>query len=1479
MAGSREHGNTLPAVATALIVAAAIGLGLLYGVGAAAADGSIDEMDTTNVTDNDGDGNKSNFDVVVEADTRVWEFEQVRSSGEPMFTVTVGNETVRKGVERDASGRYVIPIDGRDIANESKLVRIQVDLVDVDYGDNAVRAEWSKVVRYEPASKDYTEQELARRGIESLVPTYTEYETRWFNADYWESSAWENADRAAKAASPIPPTKRGAAIDLLTRASGVGGAATTTWSTVETGVWGGISYVEGKMSDLLTLTNGYGEGTYHGFRTDLKQLAQNTRDIRNAETKTEVRELVSTREQLLRDLYRTEQIYRINTRSLAESNSGGLLGLVQANEHDYDLFKSEFDELETHLIADYYWTQIYLNSGADDYTNLTEAVDDPPTLSPDPDITAVSVPESTTVGDSVEVTVKVTNDGVDAPFQSIAVSAPDAEAADAVSITETDFENQGYQTVFAPGEEVGSSYGQDEVSLSYPLAEVGGSWESDERKSMTVEVTPQTSGEYTLYVKSVAQDGGWAGAPAIESDGPTDQQSERVEAYTLSVEARNEPPTAVLDASPSTPTTEDSVTFDASESTDPDGTISEYVWDFDGDGRSDETTTTPTVTHSYGSAGTYTAEVTVVDNDDDSATATQTVTVDGANEAPTAAFSVSPQQARPGTTLTFDASASTDPDGSIASYGWDFDGDGTTDRTTSDATVTHSYGTAGTYTPELVVTDADGSPNATTETVTITANAPPRAVLAVDAHNPSTGTQITFDASDSADDDGSIRTYFWDFDGDGTAERTTSDATVTHSYGTAGTYAPVVTVQDDGGTNATATVNLRVNARPTPRISTTPANPAKGESVTLSAAGATDADGSIVSYEWTVDGEGVGSGETATTTFGEVGTYEVSLTVTDNDGATSATSETITASSDRVRWRYETGARVESSPTVVDGTVYIGSKNGRLYALAAESGARDWQTKLAPGIDSAPTAVDGTVYVGGTGALANFYAVNAETGQKQWQSDRWLSSLDGFESPTFDDGTVYAASEDGFSAFDATTGEELWDVTLYAPGLQTETEPYQASPTLVGNTVYTGSENGTVYALNATNGEVRWEYDTGMDVDSSPTVADGTIYVGSHNGNIYALDAATGTKQWTFESGANTIWSSPTVEEGTVYIGTGNGDLYGSGEGSLYALDSETGTKRWQVDTGSIGSSSPTVVDETVYIGTLDGTLHAIDTSGDTQWTVDIGGGIQSSPTVVDGTLYVGSRNGAVYAVETDQSGSSEGSRARLGTLGHHNTFAEEGPPEPETNIGPTARPSFTPSQPTTGDWLVFSGFESSDPDGEIASYEWSFDGREPVDTVWGVGSGWFTDHHFESVGEHTVTLTVTDDDGASDTVSRTIPVTAGSDDTASVEVADLELRLQNITECGFTCRSTTYELENPTDEPVSDLTADIDVVSGGKTLIETEQAIGDVAAGETVTFTDRIEADQDQVTTILDNDGRVTLELQLQTANTTRTITFDREF
>lgn len=158
--------------------------------------------------------------------------------------------------------------------------------------------------------------------------------------------------------------------------------------------------------------------------------------------------------------------------------------------------------------------------------------------------------------------------------------------------------------------------------------------------------------------------------------------------------------------------------FDSSGSNDPDGSIASYAWDF-GDG---STSTQANPSHVYADPGTYTVRLTVTDND--GATSSTQDTVVTTSPAPTARFTSSVSNL----TVQFDGSSSSDPDGSVASYAWDF-GDGETGTT---ATPTHVYAAPGSYDVTLTVTDDDAGTDSVTRTVTVS-DPPPAGVAASDA--------------------------------------------------------------------------------------------------------------------------------------------------------------------------------------------------------------------------------------------------------------------------------------------------------------------------------------------------------------------------------------------------------------------------------------------------------------------------------------------------------------------------------------------------------------------------------------------------------------------------------------------------------------------------------------------------------------------------------------------------------------------------
>lgn len=175
----------------------------------------------------------------------------------------------------------------------------------------------------------------------------------------------------------------------------------------------------------------------------------------------------------------------------------------------------------------------------------------------------------------------------------------------------------------------------------------------------------------------------------------------------------DEGPTATFSSQPSTPAIGASVSFDGSGSHDPDGAIASYAWAF-GDGSA---ATGPSVVHAYAAAGNYAVTLTVTDTSGATAVIGHLVGVD---RRPTASFSFTPAAPLAGAAVAFDASASTDPDGTVASYAWGF-GDG---AIATGAAPSHAFATAGVYQVKLTVTDNAGSIDQVTHGVQVGAPTP-----------------------------------------------------------------------------------------------------------------------------------------------------------------------------------------------------------------------------------------------------------------------------------------------------------------------------------------------------------------------------------------------------------------------------------------------------------------------------------------------------------------------------------------------------------------------------------------------------------------------------------------------------------------------------------------------------------------------------------------------------------------------------------
>jgi len=250
---------------------------------------------------------------------------------------------------------------------------------------------------------------------------------------------------------------------------------------------------------------------------------------------------------------------------------------------------------------------------------------------------------------------------------------------------------------------------------------------------------------------------------------------------------------------------------------------------------------------------------------------------------PTAIFTSSPKTALTVQSVSFNASASFDPDGQVASYFWEF-GDGAND---TGKTTTHAYADNGDYTVKLTVTDNEGMRNTALDLITIL-NRPPVAEFAESAETVLTGTIIQFNASRSYDIDGTVISYFWDF-GDLT---NSTGITADHAYQDDGNYIVTLTVTDNDG--ASVSVNATViilNTAPVASFSSSPSQPIAGGPVTFDASGSYDPDGTLMNYTWNFGDENITTtGESAIIhVYSQAADFNVTLTVIDNDGRSALT--------------------------------------------------------------------------------------------------------------------------------------------------------------------------------------------------------------------------------------------------------------------------------------------------------------------------------------------------------------------------------------------------------------------------------------------------------------------------------------------------------------------------------------------------------------------------------------------------------------
>ncbi len=372
-----------------------------------------------------------------------------------------------------------------------------------------------------------------------------------------------------------------------------------------------------------------------------------------------------------------------------------------------------------------------------------------------------------------------------------------------------------------------------------------------------------------------------------------------------------------------------------------------------------------------------------------------------------------------------------------------------------------------------------------------------------------------------------------------------------------------------------------------------------------------------------IDSNDVTLASSATVSFTAVAGTTYFITVDGRtDSSTGLGTGAFTLSLDDGLWQAATGDSITCSPAVAsDGTVYVGSDDGTLYAFTS-GGTVKW--KFAAGdFDTSAAAVgdDGTVYAGSLDG--NLYALTP-AGALKWRytvpapTDPTLDNAVASSPALGSDGTVYFKAEDNNLYAVSSAGALKWRADV--PGLS-----YAAPAIGSDGTIYLGSDNSTFYAFTPA-GVSKWTMTAASGIYVSAAIdAAGNLYFSSLGGTVYSLTSS-GSLRWSFRTGTS-VSSSPALgPTGLLYIG--------GYDGRVYALSQASGALAWTYATGAqIRASTPAVdANGVVYVGSYDRNLYAINPDGTLNRTYPTDDAVRSSPVIAGTTLLFGSNDHRLYA-------------------------------------------------------------------------------------------------------------------------------------------------------------------------------------------------------------------------------------------------------
>ena len=304
--------------------------------------------------------------------------------------------------------------------------------------------------------------------------------------------------------------------------------------------------------------------------------------------------------------------------------------------------------------------------------------------------------------------------------------------------------------------------------------------------------------------------------------------------------------------------------------------------------------------------------------------------------------------------------------------------------------------------------------------------------------------------------------------------------------------------------------------------------------------------------------------------------WQVDLSDTDNE---------------RSFWDSRVSALLAGGPVAGLNKIFIGSENGKIYALDAQTGELSWQASIKGEVINAPAVDSGIVVVNSASGIMK--AFNANDGEELWKIEQDVPALTlrGISTPVIASGGVLIGTgKGGVNVYLLNKGQQGWSTEIGEPTGSTELErviDVDSAPVVFGDKIYAVSSRGNLAAIELQSGRILWkrQYSSYRQI----SIYRNTIFLTNIRGHIYSIDRVSGIERWSNLALANRGVTGPAVIDSYVVVG----DF----EGYLHWLDQDTGdiVARHEVDSSGI-HSTPTVVDNVLYSQSRDGDLQAIET-------------------------------------------------------------------------------------------------------------------------------------------------------------------------------------------------------------------------------------------------------------------------------------------